>query len=255
MSISVKLIIALFAAHMIGDYLLQREKDVLNKHRFGILTRHASILGFFSYLLSGLWPAVEIFLVIFLAHFIFDYVKAKQSNHEFLYFIIDQLAHFMVIGLLVWWLSYRFSPSVSLFWDQLFAEQFYYVMVLFSGFVMTVFTGNVVVGIFVDPFQKQLGNAEDQYSESVSIKPSKGFKNGGRIIGQLERALIYIFILVNQPAAIGFLIAAKSVLRFGEIKDRANRMEAEYIIIGTLMSFLFGISISYLTKFLLQTIF
>ncbi len=44
------------------------------------------------------------------------------------------------------------------------------------------------------------------------------------------------------------------ILRFGEIKDRENRMEAEYIIIGTLMSFGYGIFIAYVTQFLLEKV-
>ena len=72
------------------------------------------------------------------------------------------------------------------------------------------------------------------------------------MIGQLERALILLFVLVGEPAAIGFLIAAKSVLRFGEVKEPRNRMEAEYIIIGTLASFLFGLLVAYPTRYLLS---
>ncbi len=52
-------------------------------------------------------------------------------------------------------------------------------------------------------------------------------------------------MLVNQPAGVGFLIAAKSVFRFGELSDSSRRMEAEYIIIGTLYSFLFGLVSAY----------
>jgi uncharacterized membrane protein (DUF485 family) len=47
------------------------------------------------------------------------------------------------------------------------------------------------------------------------------------------------------------LITAKSIFRFGEIKERQNRLEAEYIIIGTLMSFGYAIFIAYATQFFL----
>jgi hypothetical protein len=50
------------------------------------------------------------------------------------------------------------------------------------------------------------------------------------------------------------LITAKSILRFGEIKDRRNRLEAEYIIIGTSMSFGYGMFIAYLTQFFMGKI-
>jgi hypothetical protein len=47
---------------------------------------------------------------------------------------------------------------------------------------------------------------------------------------------------------VGFLVAAKSILRIGEVKAPEQRKEAEYIIIGTLMSFGWGLLIAYGTK-------
>jgi len=67
------------------------------------------------------------------------------------------------------------------------------------------------------------------------------------VIGQWERALIFLFVLVGQLGGIGFLIAAKSIFRFGELKDPTNRREAEYITIGTLMSFGTAMAIAYAT--------
>jgi hypothetical protein len=69
------------------------------------------------------------------------------------------------------------------------------------------------------------------------------------VIGQWERALIFIFVFIGQPGAVGFLVAAKSIFRFGELSDRRNRMEAEYITIGTLMSFGMAIAFSLATLF------
>jgi hypothetical protein len=42
--------------------------------------------------------------------------------------------------------------------------------------------------------------------------------------------------------AIGFLIAAKSVFRFGDLSQSKDRKLTEYILIGTLLSF--GIAIT-----------
>ncbi len=55
----------------------------------------------------------------------------------------------------------------------------------------------------------------------------------GRIIGILERNLILFFVLVNQFAAIAFIIAAKGIARFKELDEREF---AEYVLIGTLLS-------------------
>ena len=70
------------------------------------------------------------------------------------------------------------------------------------------------------------------------------------MIGYLERTLVLIFILQGQWAAIGFLVTAKSVFRFSDLKIGQDRKLTEYILIGTLLSF--GIAI--LTGVLVQGI-
>jgi hypothetical protein len=97
-------------------------------------------------------------------------------------------------------------------------------MALTSGFVVATRVGGHVVGRLMAPF-----------ADGVPA----GLANGGRLIGTLERALIFVLILTDQAAGIGFLIAAKSVLRFGSVSD--DRKASEYIIIGTLASFAWAI--------------
>jgi len=46
----------------------------------------------------------------------------------------------------------------------------------------------------------------------------------------------------------------KSLFRFGEIKDPANRKEAEYILIGTLLSFGFALAVGMVVKTLIKTL-
>lgn len=57
--------------------------------------------------------------------------------------------------------------------------------------------------------------------------------NRGRIIGVLERILLFVFLLQGQFGAIGFVLAAKAFTRFKALDDRAF---AEYVLIGTLLS-------------------
>jgi hypothetical protein len=55
----------------------------------------------------------------------------------------------------------------------------------------------------------------------------------GATIGALERLLIVVFVLVNAEAAVGFVIAAKTIARFKQLDDRGF---AEYYLLGTLAS-------------------
>lgn len=57
--------------------------------------------------------------------------------------------------------------------------------------------------------------------------------NRGRVIGILERVLLYSFVLQGQYGAIGFILAAKAFTRFKALDDRPF---AEYVLIGTLLS-------------------
>ena len=81
-----------------------------------------------------------------------------------------------------------------------------------------------------------------------------GLKNAGRYIGYLERFLIVTFVWSGELSAIGFLIAAKSIFRFGEIKDKQDRKLAEYILIGTFLSYSLALAASFICKWILALI-
>ncbi|MFU8861798.1 MAG: hypothetical protein ACNA8K_15390 [Cyclonatronaceae bacterium] len=57
--------------------------------------------------------------------------------------------------------------------------------------------------------------------------------NTGRVIGLLERIFIYILVLAGQFTAVGFILTAKGIIRYPELK---NKTFAEYVLIGTLLS-------------------
>ncbi len=70
---------------------------------------------------------------------------------------------------------------------------------------------------------------------------------GGRVIGILERWLIFGFVVSGHPTAAAFIVSAKSILRFPELSERArgdiadgNRDEldsiTEYLLLGSLAS-------------------
>ena len=77
-----------------------------------------------------------------------------------------------------------------------------------------------------------------------------GLRNGGLWIGRLERVLVLTFVLMGQYNAIGFLIAAKSILRFGEISGArpGSRKMAEYVLIGTMLSLLFALAVGLVVR-------
>ncbi len=60
----------------------------------------------------------------------------------------------------------------------------------------------------------------------------------GRWIGVLERLLIYVLMLIGAAAAAGLVVAAKSILRFPEISAKPAVIDPEYVLVGSLASWL-----------------
>lgn len=65
-----------------------------------------------------------------------------------------------------------------------------------------------------------------------------------------ERTLIFVFICAGVPKAIGFLITAKSIFRFEEVSDAEKRKHAEYVIVGTLVSFAWAVTVALLFEWI-----
>lgn len=60
---------------------------------------------------------------------------------------------------------------------------------------------------------------------------------GGRLLGPLERWLVFGFAVAGHVAALGALVAAKGILRFPEIsQDTRDGMRAEYVLVGSFVS-------------------
>jgi hypothetical protein len=90
------------------------------------------------------------------------------------------------------------------------------------------------------------------HPEKEEVENRDKYENkAGRIIGPLERYIIYFAVLSNQPAIVGFVFAAKAFARVKELQDRNN---AEYVLIGTLLSILSAIFVALISKYLTNDI-
>ncbi|MEO7597659.1 MAG: hypothetical protein ABIV50_01920 [Opitutus sp.] len=97
------------------------------------------------------------------------------------------------------------------------------------GFLLAVNEANLVVRWLLGRLQIKPGATVTLLNPAIDA----GEYNRGRVIGLLERGLIYAFVLSGQFGAIGFTLAAKGFTRFKELE---NRGFAEYVLIGTLLS-------------------
>jgi len=241
-SFDLALFVPLLAAHLLSDFVLQTDAMARQKARPITLFLHLAITGICAYLLLGDFSEWRIPLLVIASHGLIDLLKTRLSPKfvpELPAFLADQAAHLAIVFILSaidWSRVGLFEP----WWLQHNPATYLHVLIVVSALILnTQFAGHLI--------SKAL-------PQMLSTTPSElpidtGLQKAGRYIGYLERLLLLIFVYSGQLAAAGFLIAAKSILRFQKAKE--SRAETEYILVGTLLSFTLGIALAYATKLLL----
>lgn len=225
----------LILAHLLGDFLLQPTAWVNHKEKkkakSPALYLHLLVHGVLILILLGFgfWILA---IVLTILHGLVDLTKLyfQKSATKTAWFFIDQLAHFISI-LGIWWLFFR--PELSLEWSP---------SIWIYATALLLITQ--VAGIAI---QVGLSN----WSKDLDLSQESSLKNAGKYIGILERLFVFAFVILGKWEAIGFLLAAKSVFRFGDLRKAKDRKLTEYILIGTLLSFGISIGIGILTRWLL----
>lgn len=223
-------LLKLILAHFMGDFLLQPKVWVENKeHKKGkspILYLHALIHGLLVLLLLWDLSYWMLALTLMILHGAIDFIKlyAQKENNRTKCFLIDQGLHLISIAA-VWtiWLQ----PTIIFSDVTLPPHIWIYITALL--FITS------VSGIFIQILMTN-------WSKALNENNSESLTNAGKYIGILERLFVFIFVITGHWEGIGFLIAAKSVFRFGDLKESKGRKLTEYILIGTLLSF--GIAIA-----------
>lgn len=232
------------AVHFFADFVLQTKKLIQNKrhHKAAswFLYVHCLIHAGLIYLFlpnKSLW---QIPVIIFVTHYIIDLWKLYQKENA-LTFFADQLLHIIVI-IVVWLIWYQPVNWINTHIKSLLGN--YNFWLIATAYLITVFPLAFILGYATQRWRKDIEQKVNRSETSLS--------EAGKWIGIFERILVLTFVIVNHYEGIGFLIAAKSILRYNDIKSDIMRKEAEYILIGTLMSFASSIIIGLLANLLLQ---
>ncbi|OUR93304.1 hypothetical protein A9Q87_04970 [Flavobacteriales bacterium 34_180_T64] len=227
------LLIKLLLAHIIGDFFLQPQKWVeekeVKKLKSPKLYLHVAI--HVTLLIILLWDPNQwtVIIAIGVSHFIIDALKLliqKESTKRLLFFI-DQLAHISII-----FVAYYLFTDNTFYIDRLFTE--YNLLLVSCLLFLTIPVSIIMKTIFL------------KWDISKLTENNESLQDAGKYIGILERVLVFVFIVVDHWEAVGFLITAKSVFRFGDLKESKHRKLTEYILIGTLISFGIAIAIGLL---------
>lgn len=225
-------ITALLFAHVLADFVLQTNWINRNKAHPGVLMLHAAIVWATAALALGQLDRIEV-LALAAVHLAIDAIKIYGRFTRLSGYLTDQAAHLATIVAVAAWVPDLWATGS---WATL--PKLLPLMALASGLVIALRAGEFAVGLLMRPHGARIRN--------------NGLKDGGRLIGWLERGLIFLFVLINLPLGVGFLVAAKSVLRFGTAtKDQRT---AEYVIIGTLASFGWALIVAFATITLLANL-
>lgn len=219
-----KLLILQLLAHLVSDFYLQTEKSCKSKADNAFKSRHlyfhALITFACAWLFSmcfGYWWAA---LLIAMLHLVIDGLKSVCKNLKGAFFY-DQLLHLAVIVAVV--ITFNNIGKISL--PTWLPET--KVLLWMVAFVFCLRPANFII--------------QNIFKEAKISIPDCGkeqsLPNAGRVIGNVERMLTLVFVMLGQYEAIGFLLAAKSLLRFRE----TDTVKSEYVLVGTLLSF--GIAI------------
>ena len=226
--------IQLFLAHLLGDFLLQPSKWVVDKEKKKEKSIYLYIHIALHMALILIFVAKKDFLIygilLAISHGIIDFIKLKfqTSKTKRIWFSIDQVAHLLMIFITVLLYTKTTIPISDI-----------------SSRVWIFSTGIVLL---TKPTSLFLKNILSIWTPEKKDSKDDSLQNAGNYIGILERLFVLCFITTGHFEAIGFLLAAKSIFRFGDLKEAKDRKLTEYVLIGTLLSFgiamLVGILIS-----------
>ncbi|WP_437919763.1 DUF3307 domain-containing protein [Sphingobacterium sp. LRF_L2] len=226
----------LLLAHLLGDFVLQPKGWVdKRKEQITYLLLHISvhaILLLFLFLgeLRAQWQTI---LFVTLSHLVIDsfkiYLERKWPFKPFQIFVTDQLLHLLVL-LAVLFFEYPLSTT----WIDIIISS--KTLLYTIAFILTTYVSPIALRIFFSKWTTDVDFLQ---------KPKNSLNDAGLLIGVMERLLIVLFIQLGFLSGIGFLLGAKSIFRFGDLTNTKDTKFTEYILVGTLASFILGIMIGY----------
>jgi len=234
------LFVKLFLAHLLGDFLLQptawvKDKEQ-HKQRSLYLYLHTLLHGVLAWIIVGEMAFGKWALALALTHGLIDLMKLhfQKNKTKRLWFAIDQALHLLIL------LGIAF---------------FYYhqkiVLYDFDNRFWIIATG---VLLLTKPTSIAIKNSISIWTPEEHNKNESSLENAGNYIGILERLFVFFFIITGHFEAIGFLLAAKSIFRFGDLKEAKDRKLTEYVLIGTLLSFGIAMATGFLVEFALLSL-
>ncbi|WP_417884444.1 DUF3307 domain-containing protein [Vibrio rumoiensis] len=235
------LFLSLFLGHILGDFFLQPDSWVQDKLEKKLqskyLVLHALLHGslsavIFAFLFWGKFnhPVIQltsVFGVVSVSHWIIDAIKA-YLHRSYIWFVVDQVFHVVILAILTYGVVY--SNEMSAIIENAKNLNYMLILPIVISYALMLKPTSVLIGEVLSKWAGEVNNEDKNGEEKV------GLEDAGKYIGYIERVLILTFVLTSQYSAIGFVLAAKSIFRMGDLKENGERKFTEYVMVGTLFS-------------------
>jgi hypothetical protein len=240
----------LLLAHILVDFYWQPTRWVTDKkekkYKSRYLYFHTLLVVIVSYIALHQWENPLPAIALGIAHGVIDLVKISfDKKGSLTWFVADQAAHLATIALAALIITSNITPGFEAFTTWLNTPK---TLATLSGTLLSLSPVSFLVGILTKPWREELSKLAPDADDNLA--------SAGRWIGMSERLLIFVFVLINQYSAIGFLIAAKSLLRYNEkaidsgIPPAYISKKSEYVLVGTLMSYTCAIAVALAVRML-----
>ena len=220
-------------AHLLADFFFQWAAMAEQKSRLGfkswLLVWHVLIVFILSWTLSFQLNFIYGAVIITITHYTIDgcklYISRSKAIGRYAFFI-DQILHLVVLSVVSYWFA-TYVGMESL-WEFPLTDK---ALFLIISYLICLKPANF--------FIREVFRATE-----VEVTSDNELPNAGKVIGVLERLLTLTFIVINQYEAVGFLIAAKSILRY----RNDETLKTEYVLIGTMLSFGIAVVLGIITN-------
>lgn len=226
------MIYILLIAHFLADFTFQSAKLAQRKvDSFKCLVIHSLIYGgaYFAVFLAFIGTSYITFpyIIIIIFHFLIDWIRIwlekRVANRTVVFaaFIIDQIAHILVI--VFTYIIFNLEAKINYIYVQMMQWTDFEKIIAYTLIFVIIWDP---AAVFIKKLFSYLVDQQDNSLDDNSAQI-------GRIIGKLERVIIVILVLCSQFGAIGFVLAAKSIARYKQLEDKDF---AERYLVGTLAS-------------------
>ncbi len=123
-------------------------------------------------------------------------------------FCIDQFIHFLIISCCSFYILFKDIFNVR-------------ILVILLAVLILIKPASIFITLF---FKSIFKNEKDRHEIKI-----------GRYIGYLERFIIFLLCLFDSISTIGFILAAKTLVRYKDINTNEDNFQEKYLI-GTLLS-------------------